>query len=104
MRREKNHTCGPRDVVDVPWAVFVRLPPRLPFVSRRLVVPSPSLLSSVAPAIHLASSGSQGWGRVLGHSSRLLVRDTPREQWFWVLGWWLCRSLWWFGVSSVVRP
>src|SRR5277367_2010012 len=98
MRTEKKHTCGPRDVIDVPWAVFVCLPSRLPSVSRRLVVPSPSSLSAVAPAIHLASSGSQGWGRVLGRSSRLLVRDPPCEKGLAavVVSWadlrWVCRS------------
>jgi hypothetical protein len=63
-KKEKKHTCGPRDIVDVSWAFsfgFPR-PRRLPVVSRRSVVLLLLLILVIIVVIphinHPTSSGS----------------------------------------------
>jgi hypothetical protein len=80
------HCWGSRSVV-VTWSPVIRSLPRLSFVCRggpprSSCVVLPSIViggAPLAPMIHPASSGLQGWGWVLGHSFVPTLRAGARS-------------------------
>jgi hypothetical protein len=72
-RRNKKLTYSPRDINNISWGLFCF--PHLPGIPLALMSSSPihhcphSVVHHcwlLAPVIHCMSSGSQGWGQVLG--------------------------------------